>query len=166
MCKYVASLITTPLLSPLYTAQGRRQRKRQGRQRRRDSARHIPPPSTPQSDANDRLETHGTSYEEEYQVDAPMSVRSQFGHGYTFPFVPGGREEGWCWVSETGWTAAIAVMGLSDAHDGLYSIAFLMMKTTERNGGTGLCAARFSWRTITVGEDLRPIVETTVPWMW
>ena len=24
------------------------------------------------------------SYEEEYKADAPMNVRSQYGHGYTF----------------------------------------------------------------------------------
>ncbi len=43
----------------------------------------------PQSDAMIGWKRTKPSYEEEYKADAPMSERSQYGHGYTFPlFVP------------------------------------------------------------------------------
>lgn len=122
---------------------------------------------TPQSDAMIGWKRTKPSYEEEYQVDAPMSVRSQFGHGYTFPCLFRVGEEGWVLVSETGVDSRYCGSRLSDAHDGLYSIAFPMY---DENNGNGTVEPAFAlpgstpWRTITVGEDLRPIVETTVPW--
>ena len=42
------------------------------------------------------------SYEEEYKADAPMNVRSQYGHGYTFPCLFHVGENGWALISETG----------------------------------------------------------------
>lgn len=56
---------------------------------------------------------------------------------------------------------------LSDWDNGVYRIAFPM---PEENNGNGTVAPAFSlpgstpWRTVTVGETLKPIVETTVPW--
>ena len=57
---------------------------------------------------------------------------------------------------------------LSDATaDGLFTIAFPM---PEENNGNGTVAPGFAlpgatpWRTITVGDNLKPIIETTVPW--
>ncbi len=40
--------------------------------------------------------------EEEYKADAPMSDRSQYGHGYTFPCLFRIGDAGWVLVSETG----------------------------------------------------------------
>ena len=76
-------------------------------------------------------------------------------------------EDGWVLVSETGVDSRYCGSRLSDAQDGLYSIAFPM---TEENNGNGTVEPAFAlpgstpWRTVTVGESLKPIVETTAPW--
>ena len=122
---------------------------------------------TPQSDAMIGWKRTKPSYEEEYKADAPMNVRSQYGHGYTFPCLFRVGEDGWVLVSETGVDSRYCGSRLSDAQDGLYSIAFPM---TEENNGNGTVEPAFAlpgstpWRTVTVGESLKPIVETTAPW--
>ena len=121
-----------------------------------------------QSDAMIGWKRTKPSYEEEYKVDAPMDVRSQYGHGYTFPCLFKVGEDGWVLVSETGVDSRHCGSRLSDVAEGnLYTVAFPM---PEENNGNGTVAPAFSlpgstpWRTITVGETLKPIVETTVPW--
>lgn len=121
-----------------------------------------------QSDAMIGWKRTKPSYEEEYKVDAPMDVRSQYGHGYTFPCLFKVGEDGWVLVSETGVDSRYCGSRLSDVAEGnLYTVAFPM---PEENNGNGTVAPAFSlpgstpWRTITVGETLKPIVETTVPW--
>lgn len=122
---------------------------------------------TPQSDAMIGWKRTKPSYEEEYKVDAPMNVRSQYGHGYTFPCLFKVGEDGWVLVSETGVDSRYCGSRLSDAQNGLYSIAFPM---AEENNGNGTVEPAFAlpgstpWRTVTVGESLKPIVETTAPW--
>ena len=108
------------------------------------------------------------SYEEEYAADAPLTQRSQFGHGFTFPCLFRIGDDGWALVSETGVDSRYCASRLSDATaDGLFTIAFPM---PEENNGNGTVAPGFAlpgatpWRTITVGDNLKPIVETTVPW--
>lgn len=121
----------------------------------------------PQSDAMIGWKRTKPSYEEEYKVDAPMNVRSQYGHGYTFPCLFRIGDDGWVLISETGVDSRYCGSRLSDVQDGMYNIAFPM---PEENNGNGTSAPAFSlpgstpWRTITVGETLKPIVETTVPW--
>lgn len=121
-----------------------------------------------QSDAMIGWKRTKPSYEEEYKVDAPMDVRSQYGHGYTVPCLFKVGEDGWVLVSETGVDSRYCGSRLSDVAEGnLYTVAFPM---PEENNGNGTVAPAFSlpgstpWRTITVGETLKPIVETTVPW--
>jgi len=122
---------------------------------------------TPQSDAMIGWKRTKPSYEEEYTVDASMNERSQYGHGYTFPclFKVGG--DGWVLISETGVDSRYCASRLRDAVDGLYTIGFPM---AEENNGNGTVEPAFAltgataWRTITVGETLKPIVETTIPW--
>lgn len=123
---------------------------------------------TPQSDAMIGWKRTKPSYEEEYTVDAPMSARSQYGHGYTFPCLFKVGESGWVLVSETGVDSRYCGSRLSDVQEGnLYTVAFPM---AEENNGNGTVAPAFAlpgstpWRTITVGETLQPIVETTVLW--
>ncbi len=121
----------------------------------------------PQSDAMIGWKRTKPSYEEEYKADAPMNVRSQYGHGYTFPCLFKIGDNGWVLISETGVDSRYCGSRLSDAQDGMYNIAFPM---PEENNGNGTSEPAFSlpgstpWRTITVGETLKPIVETTVPW--
>ena len=122
----------------------------------------------PQSDPMVGWKRTKPSYEEEYAADAPLTQRSQFGHGFTFPCLFRIGDDSWALVSETGVDSRYCASRLSDATaDGLFSIAFPM---PEENNGNGTVAPGFAlpgatpWRTITVGDNLKPIVETTVPW--
>ena len=138
---------------------------------------------TPQSAPMVGWERTKPSYEEEYKVDAPMTDRSQYGQGYTFPCLFRVSSEttettgtagtsgtsgtaGWVLISETGVSSAYCGAHLSDydAQRG-YGIAYPM---AGENNGNGTTTAGISlpgetpWRTITVGTTLKPIVETTI----
>lgn len=121
----------------------------------------------PQSDAMIGWKRTKPSYEEEYKADAPMNERSGYGHGYTFPCLFKVGDDGWVLLSETGVDSRYCGSRLSDWDNGVYRIAFPM---PEENKGNGTVSPAFSlpgstpWRTVTVGETLKPIVETTVPW--
>lgn len=123
---------------------------------------------TPQSDAMIGWKRTKPSYEEWYKADAAMSERSQYGHGYTFPGLFRIGNDGWALVSETGVDSRYCASHLSDASaDGLYTIAFPMKEENNGNGtvSPGMALpAKTPWRTITVGDNLKPIVETTIPW--
>ncbi len=122
------------------------------------------------------------SYEEDYKADAPMTVKSQFGQGYTFPCLfktplsspegdtkasPRGGSKGvlWVLVSEIGVDGSYVGSHLSDynAETG-YTIAF---PQAGENNGNGTPFAGISlpyatpWRTIIVGASLKPIVEAS-----
>ena len=123
---------------------------------------------TPQSDPMIGWKRTKPSYEEEYITDAPLTTRSQYGHGFTFPGLFHIGDNGWALVSETGVDAKYCASHLSDATtEGLFTIAFPMPKENNGNGtvapGLALPGAT-PWRTVTVGDNLKPIVETTVPW--
>lgn len=121
----------------------------------------------PQSDAMIGWKRTKPSYEEEYKADTPVNERSGYGHGYTFPCLFKVGDDGWVLLSETGVDSRYCGSRLSDWDNGVYRIAFPM---PEENNGNGTVAPAFSlpgstpWRTVTVGETLKPIVETTVPW--
>ena len=123
---------------------------------------------TPQSTPMIGWKRTKPSYEEEYITDAPLTTRSQYGEGFTFPGLFRIGNDGWALVSETGVDSRYCASHLSDATpEGLFSIAFPM---PEENNGNGTVAPGLAlpgitpWRTITVGDNLKPIVETTVPW--
>ena len=123
---------------------------------------------TPQSTPMIGWKRTKPSYEEEYITDAPLTTRSQYGEGFTFPGLFRIGNDGWALVSETGVDSRYCASHLSDATpEGLFSIAFPM---PEENNGNGTVASGLAlpgttpWRTITVGDNLKPIVETTVPW--
>lgn len=123
---------------------------------------------SPQSDPLIGFARTKPSYEEDYKPDAPLTDKSGYGRGYTFPclFKVGG--DGWVLVSETGTHGNYPGCRISDydAEKG-YQIAFPMM---EEGDGIGSNNAVFSlpgstpWRTITVGSSLKPLVETTIPY--
>ena len=121
----------------------------------------------PQSDAMIGWKRTKPSYEEEYKADTPMNERSGYGHGYTFPCLFKVGDDGWVLLSETGVDSRYCGSRLRDWGNGVYRIAFPM---PEENNGNGTVSPAFSlpgstpWRTVTVGETLKPIVETTVPW--
>jgi len=154
---------------------------------------------TPQSDPMIGWERTKPSYEEEYKADAPMTQRSQYGRGFTFPCLFGlpptpsqgggvsnAEHGGWVLISETGVSNAYCGSHLSDSKSieapipeqssptrslsgavggASYQIAYPM---AGENNGVGTVAPGIAlpgatpWRTITVGETLKPIVETTV----
>ena len=123
---------------------------------------------TPQSTPMIGWKRTKPSYEEEYITDAPLTTRSQFGEGFTFPGLFRIGNDGWALVSETGVDSRYCASHLSDATPkGLFTIVFPM---PEENNGNGTVAPGLAlpgitpWRTITVGDNLKPIVETTVPW--
>lgn len=123
---------------------------------------------TPQSDAMIGWKRTKPSYEEEYAADAPLTARSKFGHGFTFPCLFHVGNDGWVLISETGVDSRYCASHLNDATaEGVFTIAFPM---PEENNGNGTVAPGMAlpgatpWRTITVGETLKPIVETTIPW--
>ena len=120
----------------------------------------------PQSDAMVGWKRSKPSYEEYYAPGALLSTQSEFGHGFTFPclFKVGG--DGWVLVSETGVDSRYCASRLGDYTRGEgFKLEFPM---AEENNGNGTVEPAFAlpgstpWRTITVGTDLAPIVETTV----
>ena len=139
---------------------------------------------TPQSDAMIGWKRTKPSYEEVYTADAPLTAKSQYGHGYTFPGLfkvtaspaegkKGGKAAAsplWVLVSETGVDSRYCGSHLSDCQPkdggGCYTIALPM---AEENNGNGTVEPAFGlpgampWRTLTVGASLRPVVETTIP---
>lgn len=106
------------------------------------------------------------SYEEEYVPDQALNTPSQYGLGYTFPGLFHVGDNGWALVSETGVSSAYCGSKLSEGKDGLYTVSF--PEEGENNGIGSACPSislpgETPWRTITVGRDLKPIVETTIP---
>ena len=122
---------------------------------------------SPQSDPMIGFAQTKPSYEEVYSADAPMAQKSQYGHGYVFPALFHVGDKGWVLVSETGVTSAYVGSHLSDYNEAYgYSIAYPM---EGENNGFGSASASIAlpgstpWRTITIGKDLAPLVETTIP---
>ncbi len=106
------------------------------------------------------------SYEEEYKLDVGVDTVSPTGLGYTFPALFRFEEDGWLMISETGVSSKYAGSRLADpSAEGLYQIAF---PEADENGGVGESTVATSlpmmtpWRTLTFGETLAPIVESTV----
>ncbi|MDR2917881.1 MAG: glycoside hydrolase family 97 protein [Tannerella sp.] len=122
---------------------------------------------TPQSTPMIGWKMTKPSYEEEYVPDEPVGAPSKYGFGYTFPGLFHIGDNGWALVSETGVHSLYCGSKLSEGTpDGLYTIAF---PEPGENNGIGSASPGISlpgetpWRTITVGDNLKPIVGTTIP---
>ncbi len=107
------------------------------------------------------------SYESSYQPDQPMVKARPSAEGYVYPglFKVGG--DGWVLLSETGVGGQYCGAHLSEIKDGIYSVEYPSMKQNNGFGSTGAQIALpgyTPWRTITVGDNLKPIVETTIPY--
>lgn len=105
------------------------------------------------------------SYETPYTVDEP-SGKNGWGEGYTFPCLFKNNEKGWVLISETGVSSAYCASRLMGHEKGLYTIGY--PQEGENNGnGTNTAGiplpGETPWRTLTLGETLAPIMETTVP---
>lgn len=105
------------------------------------------------------------SYETPYKADAPMGENGR-GEGYTFPCLFREGDNGWLLISETGVSSKYCGSRLMGHPDGLYTIGFPMERENNGNGtvspGISL-PGETPWRTLTFGETLAPIVETTIP---
>lgn len=122
---------------------------------------------TPQSDAMIGWKGTKPSYEEYYMRDVDAATQSQYGHGFTFPALFK-TPAGWALISETDVDGYYCASHLSDPDSTrLYTVAYPM---PEENNGNGTASASLAvpghtpWRTISVGADLAPVVETTVMW--
>jgi len=128
--------------------------------------------ATPQSKPMIGFAQTKPSYEETYVFDAPVATRSGYGEGWTFPLLAhaAGAAHGrdlWALVSETGTDGNYCGCRLADYADGALRIAFPMAGEARGRGDVEpVCAAGSStpWRTLTVGDSLAPVVETTVAW--
>lgn len=105
------------------------------------------------------------SYESGYEADAPME-KTTADEGYVFPGLFRVGDNGWVLLSETGVRSLYCASHLSKYSDGLYNIAYPGQKQNNGFGSTGAqlgLPGVTPWRTVTVGESLKPIVETTIP---
>mgnify|MGYP003556176650 FL=1 len=105
------------------------------------------------------------SYETGYSLDEPVG-KNGWGEGYTFPCLFRNEDKGWVLISETGVSSAYCASRLMGEPDGLYTIGY---PQEGENNGNGSAAPGIPlpgmtpWRTITLGNSLAPIMETTVP---
>ncbi len=105
------------------------------------------------------------SYESGYQTDVPM-VQTTSEEGYVFPGLFRIGDDGWALISETGVNSLYCASHLSKYNDGAYTVDY---PNPKQNNGFGSSGAQIGlpgftpWRTITIGETLKPIVETTIP---
>jgi len=111
------------------------------------------------------------SYETHYESDAPMG-KNGWGRGYTFPClfrVEATKEQNSVWVqiSETGVDGNYVASKLENGGGSLYLVSFPSQK---ENNGFGTPSAQVAlpsytpWRTITLADNLKPIVESTITW--
>ncbi len=106
------------------------------------------------------------SYEEGYTPDMKLPAKSFSKQGWILPalFRQGTR---WVLLGETGTDSNYAGCHLTDFDGNTTRIAF---PQPEENNGNGTVEPAFAlpgttpWRTITVGDSLAPIVETTIAW--
>lgn len=105
------------------------------------------------------------SYESGYAIDVPIE-KSVSRSGYVFPGLFRVGDNGWVLISETGVSSQYCASHLSGYKGGVYTVDY---PNQDQNNGFGSSGAQIGlpgstpWRTITVGETLRPIVETTIP---
>jgi len=105
------------------------------------------------------------SYETTYSLD-DATGKNGIGEGYTFPCLFKVNNNGWVLISETGVDGNYCGSRLIGREKGLYTIGFPMAGENNGNGTTGPgipLPGETPWRTITIGETLNPIVETTIP---
>ncbi|MDA3928546.1 MAG: glycoside hydrolase family 97 catalytic domain-containing protein [Prolixibacteraceae bacterium] len=105
------------------------------------------------------------SYETSYTTDAPMGTNG-WGGGFTFPCLFKVNDMGWVLISETGVDSRYCGSRLIGNEGGLYTIGFPQEGENNGNGTSSpgiTLTGETPWRTITSGETLAPIVETTIP---
>lgn len=109
------------------------------------------------------------SYETHYTADETMG-KNGWGQGYTFPCLfkaPSNNDRPvWILVSETG-VSNYPGCKIVNNGAGNYKISFPSQKENNGYGSTGAQISlldKTPWRTLTVSDNLKDIVETTVTW--
>ncbi|HLR26910.1 MAG TPA: glycoside hydrolase family 97 catalytic domain-containing protein [Fodinibius sp.] len=106
------------------------------------------------------------SYESGYVADEPME-NTNADYGYVYPGLFRVGDDGWVLLSETGVGSNYNASHLSSYNAGGYTVEYPSMAQNNGFGSTGAqigLPGTTPWRTITVGETLKPIVETTISW--
>lgn len=136
---------------------------------------------TPQSNPSSGWKRTKPSYEEHYGIGEKISQATTFGNGFTFPCLFKLGNDGWMLISETGvggqycgsrlGEAKLAYKDLQDPENGKDDLLYYSYKVEypmpQENNSIGSAVPYISlpgstpWRTITIGETLHPIVETT-----
>ena len=105
------------------------------------------------------------SYESGYKANAELGTKADY--GYVFPGLFHNGNDGWILLSETGVSSLYCASHLDTTSEkNLYKVAYPNM---AENNGFGSSGAALSlpgttpWRTITIGDSLKPIMETTIP---
>ena len=106
------------------------------------------------------------SYETEYATDAPLTAKSANGVGFTFPALFHVGTDRWALVSETGVTSEYCASRLGD-YNPEYGFPLLFPQEGENNGFGDVSPIvmlpfKTPWRTIALGNGLKPVVESTV----
>lgn len=108
------------------------------------------------------------SYEEPYTVYGTHSMSSANNVGYTLPALFEIKSKGWLLISETDLDSRYVGSRLGESGaDGNYPLLFPQEGENSGIGATYAAMAlpaKTPWRTITVGSDLSPIVETSIPY--
>ncbi len=131
---------------------------------------HLPEGTTtflcPQSAPMGGFARTSPSYETPYTVDDTMG-KNGWGEGYTFPCLFRNGNNGWILISETGVDGSYCASRLLwDDATKEYVIGFPQPGEMNGLGSTtpGISLPSDTpWRTITLGNSLAPIVETTIP---
>lgn len=107
------------------------------------------------------------SYESGYSADAAMIKSNPNSRGYVFPGLFHLANGGWVLLSETGVSSLYCASHLSESSkEGIYTVEYPDIKQNNGFGSTGAAIALpgvTPWRTISLGDNLKPIVETTIP---
>ena len=105
------------------------------------------------------------SYESGYKADAELGTKADY--GYVFPGLFHIENNGWILLSETGVNSLYCASHLDTTTEkNLYQVAYPSMAENNGFGSTGAAISlpgKTPWRTITIGDSLKPIVETTIP---
>ncbi|MFC5871931.1 glycoside hydrolase family 97 protein [Chryseobacterium arachidis] len=105
------------------------------------------------------------SYESGYKADAELGTKADY--GYVFPGLFHIGNDGWILLSETGVNSLYCASHLDTTTEkNLYQVAYPNMAENNGFGSTGAAISlpgKTPWRTITIGDSLKPIVETTIP---
>ncbi|MBS1662648.1 MAG: glycoside hydrolase family 97 catalytic domain-containing protein, partial [Bacteroidetes bacterium] len=107
------------------------------------------------------------SYENMYKADEPMDTANFRSGGFVFPGLFKVGKDGWVLLSETGVNSGYCASHLGDcSKERTYTVDYPDVRQNNGFGSSGASIALpgvTPWRTVTVGETLKPIVETTVP---